>query len=211
MSSEELPISRKRFFGEFFGGLKRTVKEEVERRLDRILDYPIRPPGALSELEFLAACTRCDACIQACPYGALQRLPMNARMAANTPYIHPRLQPCMLCPDFPCIAACEPRALIPIAPSDKPLGRALVRTSTCLTYHHQVCSACYDACPIPERAIQLDADFHPSVFAACVGCGACEHDCPTAPSSIQVLSSEKWRIHCREQENLEKQAEDQGQ
>ena len=28
----------------------------------------LRPPGALPEKDFLAACTRCGQCVQACPY-----------------------------------------------------------------------------------------------------------------------------------------------
>ena len=31
----------------------------------------LRPPGALPEKDFLAACTRCGQCVQACPYDML--------------------------------------------------------------------------------------------------------------------------------------------
>ena len=34
----------------------------------------LRPPWALDERDFLAACTRCDACVRACPTGAAIRV-----------------------------------------------------------------------------------------------------------------------------------------
>lgn len=57
---------------------------------------------------FLDGCTRCDKCLQGCPHDAIVHAPDRLREAAGTPIIDPDQQPCMMCDDFPCIAACEP-------------------------------------------------------------------------------------------------------
>ena len=36
---------------------------------------PLRPPGALGEADFLAACTRCGQCVAACPFDTLTLIP----------------------------------------------------------------------------------------------------------------------------------------
>jgi ferredoxin len=67
----------------------------------------LRPPGALPEEEFLEACTRCDACLEACPRESIRRAGAESGEAIEgTPTIVPELQPCWLCLDLPCIAAC---------------------------------------------------------------------------------------------------------
>ena len=59
--------------------LERLVAHTEERVISRRY---FRPPGALPEIGFLAACTRCGACIDACPPHALVRVP---RMAGSRP------------------------------------------------------------------------------------------------------------------------------
>src|SRR5262245_17192563 len=46
-----------------------------------------RPPGAIDEQHFLSGCTRCEACIKACPFGAIVHAPLQFRSAAGTPTI----------------------------------------------------------------------------------------------------------------------------
>ncbi len=191
--SEEASYSRKGFFREFFSHFKKGVANHVDRKLGRVLAAPLRPPGALDEVEFLSACTRCNDCVEVCPYHALRRLPAQAGVAANTPYIEPRTQACMLCEDFPCIAACDHGALLPVRPEDVRMGRAKVDVAACRTYDDQVCTHCYDACPYPERAIEIGADFHPKVLDGCVGCGLCEARCPVTPVGIRTLSPTRYR------------------
>jgi len=47
----------------------------------------LRPPGAIDEATFLAECTRCEDCIEACPHDAIVRAPARLRDAAGTPII----------------------------------------------------------------------------------------------------------------------------
>ena len=67
---------------------------------------PCVHPGALPEKDFLAACTRCGQCVQACPYDMLHLASLISPMEAGTPYFIARDKPCEMCPDIPCMNAC---------------------------------------------------------------------------------------------------------
>lgn len=185
------PQSRKQLFVQGVSALRRGMAALMDRSLQRILTGPLRPPGALEEMEFLSTCTRCNACVEACPFQAIHNQPASAGLAAGAPTIEPERQPCLWCEDFPCIAACQPAALR-LAPLPA-MGKAFVGEAHCLTWQDQVCTRCLDVCPFPEQALSLDDSFHPQVLDACVGCGQCTHACPTAPRSIQSLSPSQWR------------------
>jgi len=147
--------------------------------------FPVlRPPGAVAEPEFLERCTRCNACRDACPHGAIVPAPARFREAAGTPMIDPFAQPCLLCIDTPCVTACEPRALVPELPPA--MGRAMIDTSECLAHRMSPCSVCVDRCPV-EGAMHL-VEGRPLVEAdACTGCGICQHVCPAPNNAIVIL------------------------
>ena len=187
-------FSRKGFFKELFSVVKKGVANQIDQRMATTMDAPLRPPGALEELEFLSTCTRCGDCLTACPYKALQKRSVQSGLGANTPYIDPSLQACRLCPDLPCISACEPGALLPVAAPDQVrMGIATIDEEHCRTWDDKICTLCYDACPLPERAITINGDFHPEILSGCVGCGLCEQHCPTSPSGVVVHSHVKAR------------------
>lgn len=74
-----------------------------------------RPPGALPEAEFLAACTRCDLCVKVCPHWALKVATRHDAPPPGTPFLHdPESDACARCPDQPCIPACPSGALTPL-------------------------------------------------------------------------------------------------
>jgi ferredoxin-type protein NapG len=72
-----------------------------------------RPPGAVSEPAFLAACTRCGYCFEACPVDAIVAAPPAAGLAAGTPIIEPLVQPCIACEGMFCAQVCPTGALVP--------------------------------------------------------------------------------------------------
>lgn len=198
--ADEASFSRKGFFGEIFSFLKKGVSHQLDQKLSRLIEAPIRPPGAIDEVSFLTTCTRCQECVQVCPYHAIQRMPVDAGVAAKTPFIDPATESCHLCPDTPCITACPTGALKPIEVRDIRMGRAVVNPEYCMTYRDRVCTLCYDACPLPETALQIDGDFHPVVQSGCTGCGMCQKRCPEVPSAIRVLSPFQYDRQRREEE-----------
>ena len=74
----------------------------------------IRPPGALAEDDFLAACVRCGLCVRDCPYNTLKLSDLanvTLPVATGTPYFTARAIPCEMCEDIPCVKACPTGAL----------------------------------------------------------------------------------------------------
>lgn len=149
---------------------------------------PLRPPGALQEEAFLAACTRCDACARVCPAFAIKVAGRADGVVPGTPFMHDLLRaPCLLCPDMPCVTACTPGALRPVAPEEVRIGRAEIAPERCLAHQGTACRACVDACPVGERGIVL-AEGRPMVVPlGCTGCGQCLAACPAETRAIAVL------------------------
>lgn len=143
-----------------------------------------RPPGAVDEVAFLAGCTRCDACIRACPVNALVHAPDRFREAAGTPMIVPHESACIMCDDAPCIAACAPGVLR--RDRSRKMGVAWIQPMACLAYTGSFCSVCSERCPVPG-AIEV-AGGRPAIRAdACTGCGVCANVCPAPQNAVVVM------------------------
>lgn len=161
----------------------------------------IRPPGALDEDEFSAACVRCGLCVRACPYDTLDLSRLGDGITTGTPYFTARDVPCEMCDDIPCVAACPSGALDPELNDidDARMGLAvLLDQENCLNFQGLRCDVCYSVCPVINEAITLEhipntrsgkhAKFIPTVHAeACTGCGKCEHACVLEEAAIKVL------------------------
>lgn len=181
------PDDRRAFLRETLGKLAREVARRTEARV--VQRRWFRPPGALPEIEFLAACTRCGACVDICPAHAIRNAPPGAGLAAGTPVLEPSIQACIVCEDIPCARACPTGALVP-----PPAGWDAVRLGVlsldvdrCITFHGSSCGVCARACPIGERALAMDARGHPVLKPeGCVGCGVCVTACVTTPSSLAL-------------------------
>lgn len=152
-----------------------------------VLRPPLRPPGAPDEARLVESCLRCGACVQACPRQAIQPLPAAYGGMQGTPYIVPREAPCVMCHGLLCTTACPSGTLLPLSgPAAARMGLAVVDPGRCLPHLDAgACDLCQEKCPIPG-AIMVDTGGRPHVTAQCVGCGLCEHYCPTEPAAIRV-------------------------
>jgi ferredoxin-type protein NapG len=161
----------------------------------------LRPPGAVGEADFLAACVRCGLCVRGCPYNTLKLSDLGDGPTVGTPFFVARKVPCEMCETIPCAAACPTGAL------DRGLGdinnakmgvAVLVGTETCLNVLGLRCDVCYRVCPRIGEAITLEtshnertgkhARFIPTVHGdKCTGCGKCEKACVLDEAAIKVL------------------------
>jgi ferredoxin-type protein NapG len=165
----------------------------------------LRPPGALAEERFEAACLRCGLCVRACSPGNLRLSTgtgaLGRGVAIGTPYFEARDVPCEMCESVPCVKACPSGALDPQLTdiTRARMGLAvLVDQASCLNFQGLRCDVCYRVCPLVDQAITLQktsnprSDRHalllPTVHAdACTGCGKCEKACVLETPAIKVL------------------------
>lgn len=164
---------------------------EIGRRAERrvVRNRYMRPPGALQEIAFLASCTRCSDCLEVCPVQAIIKVPTAGGLAAGTPMIDPKLQPCIVCDDIPCAVACPTEALT--LPANGWTGYSMASleliTERCIAMDGTECGACAEACPVGVAALGLDDEGRPVLRPeGCVGCGVCVRACVTSPSSLEL-------------------------
>jgi ferredoxin-type protein NapG len=150
----------------------------------------LRPPGAVDEASFLARCTSCTDCIDACPRDAIRHATDEfGSTAKGTPVIVPEEQPCWLCTDLPCIPACTTDALLPLAESaDARLGTIRVDTGRCFAAQGNICDVCAERCPVRPKPVYVPMGSAPEVDVdRCAGCGVCAWLCPA--DAIEVFGN----------------------
>ena len=149
---------------------EKFAEQVVQRTEERVVQKRyLRPPGALPEMAFLAACTRCGDCGKACPVQAIVKAPPEAALAAGTPYIDPLMQACIACPDMPCAVACPTDALT--VPADGWAGYRIgvleFLPERCITYHNEM-----------PAEVPFDRGLDPTWHNCLVGCMHCQRVCP---------------------------------
>jgi MauM/NapG family ferredoxin protein len=171
----------------------------------------IRPPGALSEKEFLKKCVRCGACMQSCPTNAIQPAVFQSGLEGLwTPVLVPASGYC----EYECnrcTQVCPTHALARLTLEEKKqfkIGTAVINRSTCYTYADGYnCAVCEEHCPVPEKAIRFREvevnNFRGQIKKVrqiyvlpdlCIGCGICESVCPrTDAPAIRVGAEEEQR------------------
>lgn len=139
----------------------------------------LRPPWALAETEFVERCTRCDACLQACPSSIV------VHGDGAYPVVDFGRGECTFCGD--CVEACEPAALRR-AEHAAPWALKAAVGGKCLAMQGVECRVCGEICG--HSAIR----FRPRIGGValpeldpetCNGCGACVAPCPAQAIAME--------------------------
>jgi ferredoxin len=125
----------------------------------------IRPPGSLSEREFLERCIKCGECMKVCPNNALHPAFMEGGIEGIwSPILIPRIGYC----EFSCTLcgqACPTGAIRRITPDEKmgnrekkviplKIGTAFYDKGRCLPWSMNTpCIVCEEFCPTSPKAI----------------------------------------------------------
>lgn len=200
--------SKRAFIGALGAGLVYGLAARFGWRRSEHHPQLIRPPGAniyelsgtrrrMTEEEFRAVCIRCGQCMRACPTGGLQPAISQAEFdGLYTPVLIPQVgfceQNCNACGQV-----CPSGALQPFTIEEKSdiwLGRAEINNDICLAWQrgddYRLCLICAEHCPYLAIDNPLyEGQRRPFMDPAkCVGCGECEHFCPTRPDRSIVVS-----------------------
>ena len=130
--------------------------------------WPVRPPGALAEPDFLARCTNCGQCMRICPTGVIQPAGLDQGLESLwTPVLNFKLSKggclinCVACGHLCPTAAIKPLSLAERQgksdfSADGPirLGAAFVDRGRCLPWAmDRPCIVCQEMCPVSPKAI----------------------------------------------------------
>jgi ferredoxin-type protein NapF len=149
-----------------------------------------RPPWALDEAAFLAVCTRCDACIEACPTRVL------VRADGGFPAVDFTHGECTFCAE--CVTRCTPAALRRATAETAPWTLGARIGEACLAARGVECRVCGEVCG--ERAIR----FRPRLggvaiaeldAARCTGCGACFAPCPVRAITLETETTVAMEVN----------------
>ncbi|PKO91492.1 MAG: ferredoxin-type protein NapF [Betaproteobacteria bacterium HGW-Betaproteobacteria-10] len=138
----------------------------------------IRPPWAIPEGPFVAACTRCNECLKICPEQII------VVGDGGYPRVDFKRGECTFCGD--CVKACQPQALLRAEEQPAWLHIAVIGPS-CLAQRGVECRVCEDFCA--ARAIRFSPRLGGSPLPVidpekCTGCGACVAPCPVDAISL---------------------------
>ncbi|UYG03424.1 ferredoxin-type protein NapF [Halomonas sp. LR3S48] len=150
----------------------------------------LRPPWAREEPEFLANCSQCGDCLQACETDII------VSDAAGFPQVDFQLGECTFC--RACVEACEEDVFRD--PEREPPWRHVAAIgSACLGPQGVYCRSCGESCEAGAIHFAFNARRVPEPTidsAACNGCGACVSVCPTQAVAVGLLESgHSTRLH----------------
>jgi ferredoxin-type protein NapG len=189
-------VNRRRFFQESLRELLRPLSETLEKAANdlaamepepkKVVLPILRPPGALPGNAYLETCSRCTACVRVCPAQCI-KIDTTGKRGDGAPYIDADTAACLVCTGLYCMPACPSGALQITALNDIHMGTAAWNSESCVRTSGEDCSICVDHCPLGTFAIELINGNVVVHEKGCIGCGVCQHDCPTTPKSITVI------------------------
>jgi len=156
----------------------------------------LRPPGAVTEKNFLSLCVRCGECMVACPTNALQPIWIESGFSGLfSPSLVPRRGACN--PDCNnCGSVCPTHAIRNLPITDRiwaKIGTAMILRQKCLAWEQQKrCMVCDEVCPY--KAIEFTKEEGnkvpvPNILEErCTGCGRCEYHCPVRNQAAIIVT-----------------------
>jgi polyferredoxin len=154
---------------------------------------PISPPGSRSLSRFTSICTACQLCVASCPTNVLRpsfleygftgmSQPMMDYTSGYCNY------DCVICGEV-----CPTGAIMKLSTEEKKvvqIGKSKFNRDDCIVVSkNKDCAACSEHCP--TKAVHT-VPYHGNLLLPevsdelCIGCGACEHVCPSSPKAIRV-------------------------
>jgi polyferredoxin len=206
-TKQPVAIGRRVFVGGLFSGL--FVSRVFSFQMPSLKERVLRPPGVISDDDFLKKCVRCGECMKVCLRSALYpALFQTGAYGIFMPVLIPRLGYCEYNCNL-CGQVC-PTGAIPSLPLERKkksiIGIAAFDKNRCLPYAKKVnCIVCEEHCPIPEKAIQFELSEERDytgkkivlrkpfvVEELCNGCGICENKCPLeGKSAVEVYAKDR--------------------
>ena len=149
-------------------------------------EHPIVPPGARSPTSFAGNCSRCYACVNACPTHVIRvKAAPGPRLGQ---LFHPVIDPEYgYCDEFctACTEVCHSGALVRLDEEAKrhcQIGIAKVEKDACLAWDKgEYCMVCQEFCPYHAVETDESSDGIPRPVVnreVCRGCGICQNQCP---------------------------------
>jgi ferredoxin len=183
-------LARRELLGVAIGAASAAAVRSARASVPR----PLRPPGAIDELEFPGLCVRCGNCVRACPAQIIAPdLGHHGLAGLLTPVVRFEKSYCREdC--VQCTTVCPSGALARLSVEEKAavrIGLPRVDMNVCLLGNERECSECKRWCPYDAvRYVFSEAEYTliPEIDPKkCTGCGACEVACPTKPKKAIVV------------------------
>ena len=207
-------MGRRAVLGSLTAGISLPFLGRLDGRIHKVSNAClIRPPGALSEKEFLTVCQRCGLCMKVCPTNVINPTLAEAGMAGFwTPILIMTQGYCEYTCTL-CGSVCPTGAVRQISGREKTeapirIGSAYIDRGRCLPWSgNGPCIVCEEHCPTSPKAVRLKEASVPDPtgklkkvklpyvdLKSCVGCGICEYKCPIkGRPAIRVIAAGETR------------------
>lgn len=156
---------------------------------------PISPPGSGGTGRFTSRCTACHLCVDSCPTQVLSPAFLEYGPGG---FLQPRMDYTLSTCNYDCVVCghvCPSGAILPLEAEAKKLvqiGKARFVKDDCIVITKKTeCGACSEHCPTKAvHMVKTEGLFLPKLNEdLCIGCGSCEHPCPSTPNKAIYVES----------------------